>query len=38
MTAIADRTHNELATAIGIASGGTTKGVPTPLSDAPTHL
>ena len=38
MTAIADQTHDELATTIGIASGGTTKGVPTPLRDAPTHL
>ena len=38
MPAIADQTHDELATTIGIASGGTTKGVPTPLRDAPTHL
>ena len=38
MTAIADRTHDELATTIGIAGGGTTKGVATPLRDAPTHL
>jgi hypothetical protein len=38
MTAIADRTHNELATAIGIASDSPTKGVPTSLRDAPTHL
>ena len=38
MTAIADQTHDELATTIGIASGGPTKGVPTPLSEAPTHL
>ena len=38
MTAIADQTHDELATTIGIASGGTTKGVPTPLRDAPIHL
>ena len=38
MTAIADQTHDELATTIGIAGGGTTKGVPTPLRDAPTHL
>ena len=38
MTAIADQTHDELATTIGIASGSTTKGVPTPLRDAPTHL
>ena len=35
---IADQTHDELATTIGIASGGPTKGVPTPLSEAPTHL
>ena len=38
MTAIADRTHDELATAIGIASDSPTKGVPTPLRDAATHL
>jgi hypothetical protein len=38
MTAIADQTHDELATTIGIASGSTTKGVPTPLRDAPIHL
>ena len=38
MTAIADRTHNELATTIGIASGGTTKGEPAPLRGAPIHL
>ncbi len=38
MTAIADQTHDEKATTIGIASGGTTKGVPTPLRDAPIHL
>ncbi len=35
---IADRTHDELATMIGIASGGTTKGVRAPLRDAPTRL
>ena len=38
MTAIADQTYDELATTIGIASGGTTKGVPTPFRDAPIHL
>ena len=38
MTAIADQTHDELATTIGIASGCTTKGVPTPLRDAPIRL
>jgi hypothetical protein len=38
MTAIADQTHEELATMIGIASGGTTKGVPTLLRDAPIHM
>jgi hypothetical protein len=38
MIAIADQTHDELATTIGIASGGTTKGVLTPLRDAPIHL
>ena len=38
MTAIADQTHDELATTIGIAIGGTTKGVPTPLRDAPIRL
>ena len=38
MTAIADQTHNGLATTIGIVIGGTTKGVATPLRDAPTHL
>ena len=37
-TAIADQTHDELATTLGIAIGGTTKGVPTPPRDAPTHL
>jgi hypothetical protein len=38
MIAIDDQTHDELATTIGIAIGSTTKGVPTPLRDAPTHL
>jgi hypothetical protein len=38
MTAIADQTHDELATTIGIASGSPTKGAPTPLRDAPIHL
>ncbi len=38
MIAIADQTHDELATTTGIASGGTTKGVLTPLRDAPIHL
>ncbi len=40
MIAIADQTHDELATTIGIASGSTTKGecAPTPLRDAPVHL
>jgi hypothetical protein len=38
MTAIADQTHDELATTIGIAIGSTTKGVPAPLRDAPIHL
>jgi hypothetical protein len=38
MTAIADQTHDELATTIGVASGSPTKGVPTPLRDAPIHL
>jgi hypothetical protein len=38
MTAIADQTHDELATTIGFASGSPTKGVPTPLRDALTHL
>ena len=38
MTAIADQTHDVLATTIGIASGSTTKGVPTPLRDAPIRL
>ena len=38
MTAIADQTHDELATTIGIASGSRTKGVPTPLTDALIHL
>ena len=38
MIAIADQTHDELATTIGIASGSTTKGVPTPLRDAPVVL
>jgi hypothetical protein len=35
---IADQTHDELATTIGIASGSPTKGVRAPLRDAPTHL
>ena len=38
MIAIADQTHDELATTIGIASGSPTKGVPTPLRDAPIRL
>ncbi len=38
MTAIADQTHDELARTIGIAGDSPTKGVPTPLRDAPTHL
>ena len=38
MTAIADQTHDELATTIGIASGSSTKGEPTPLRGAPIHL
>jgi hypothetical protein len=38
MIAIADQTHDELATTIGLASGCTTKGVPTPLRDAPIYL
>jgi hypothetical protein len=38
MPAIADQMHDELATTIGIASGSSTKGVPTPLRDAPIHL
>ena len=38
MTAIADQMHDELATTIGIASGSSTKGVPTPLRGAPIHL
>ena len=38
MTAIADQTHDELAKTIGIASGSTTEGAPTPLRDAPVHL
>ena len=38
MTAIADQTHDELATTIGIAIGRTTQGVPAPLRDAPIHL
>ena len=38
MTSIADQTHEELATTIGIASGGMTKGVPAPLRNAPIHL
>ena len=38
MPAIADQTHDELATTIGVASGSPTKGVPTPLRDAPIHL
>jgi hypothetical protein len=38
MIAIADQTDDELATTIGIASGGTTKGVPTPLRSAAIHL
>ena len=38
MTAIADQMHDELATTIGIASGGTTKGARAPLRDAPTRL
>ena len=42
MTAIADQTHDELATTIGprigVASGSPTKGVPTPLSECPTHV
>ncbi len=38
MTAIADQTHDELATTIGIASGSPTKGVPTPPRDALTHF
>jgi hypothetical protein len=38
MTAIADQMHDELATTIGIASGGTMTGAPTPLRDARTHL
>ena len=38
MTAIADQTHDELATTIGIASGGTTKGVHAPLRGAPIYL
>ena len=37
ISAIADQTHDELAT-IGIASGSPTKGVPTPLRNAPIHL
>ena len=35
---IADQTHDELVTTIGIASGSPTKGVPTPLSECPTHV
>ena len=38
MPAIADQTHDELATTIGVASGSPTKGVPTPLRDALTPL
>jgi hypothetical protein len=38
MTSIADPTHDEQATTIGIASGSPTKGVPTPLRGAPIHL
>ncbi len=38
MPAIADQMYDELVTTIGIASGGTTKGVPTPLRGAPIHL
>ena len=38
MTAIADQTHDELATTIGIASGSSTKGAPTPVRGAPIHL
>ena len=38
MPAIADQTHDELATTIGIASGSSTRGVPTPLRGAPIHL
>jgi hypothetical protein len=38
MIAIAGQTHDELATTIGIVSGGTAKGVPTPRRDAPVHL
>ena len=38
MTSIADPTHDEQATTIGIASGSSMKGVPTPLRDAPIHL
>ena len=35
---IADQTHDELATTIGIASGSPTKGVRAPLSEGPTHV
>jgi hypothetical protein len=38
MAAIADQTHDKLATTIGIASGSPTKGMRTPLRDAPIHL
>ena len=38
MPAIADQMHDELAMTIGIASGGTTNGVPTPLRVAVMHL
>jgi hypothetical protein len=38
MTSIADPTHDEQATTIGIARGSSMKGVPTPLRDAPIHL
>jgi hypothetical protein len=38
MTAIADQTHDELATTIGIVSGSPTKGVHSPRRDAPIHL
>jgi hypothetical protein len=37
MIAIADQTHDELATTIDLASGCTTKGVPMSLRDAPIH-
>ncbi len=38
MPAIVDQMHDELATTIGIASGSSMKGVPTPVRDAPIHL